>query len=55
MYNFQARNDLELSMNEGDVVRVIQEHDHDGNPDWWMVELYCKKGYVTATYIFKVQ
>ncbi|ELU16231.1 hypothetical protein CAPTEDRAFT_105924, partial [Capitella teleta] len=55
IYPFQARNDLELTIAEGDVVLLIQQHDQDGNPDWWMVDLHGKRGYVPATYIFKVQ
>jgi hypothetical protein len=55
VYSFQARNDLELTMNEGDIVRVIEEHDQDGNSEWWLVDHYGKRGYVPASYIFKVQ
>ena len=55
VYPFQARTDLEGSREEGNVVKVIQQHDLDSNLDWWLVEVYGKQGYVPAAYLYKIQ
>ena len=55
VYGFQARSDIEISMAEGQVVPVLQQHDLDGNPDWWLIEVDGNQGYVPANYLYKVQ
>ena len=55
VYGFQARSDIEISVAEGQVVPVLQQHDLDGNPDWWLIEVDGNQGYVPANYLYKVQ
>ena len=55
VYGFQARSDIEISMAEGQIVPVLQQHDLDGNPDWWLIEVDGNQGYVPANYLYKVQ
>ncbi|CAD5123839.1 DgyrCDS12145 [Dimorphilus gyrociliatus] len=54
VYDFQARNELEVTINSGDCVEVLQTTDSRGNSQWW----YVKKedgsaGYVPANYLYK--
>ncbi len=42
-------------MAEGQVVKVIQPHDLDGNTDWWLIEVDGNQGYVPANYLYKYQ
>ena len=54
IYSFSSRNELELSIEEGQLYRVLQTHDLDQNPDWWLVlNTGGKQGYVPANYIYK--
>jgi len=46
---------MELSMAEGEVVKVLKEHDLDKNPDWWLVENFDgQTGYVPANYLIPI-
>ena len=55
-YSFQASNNLELSVAEGERVRVVCCHDVEGNAEWWLVKTVdgSKQGYVPANYLAKV-
>lgn len=40
-----------IDMNEGDIYQVLEEHDKQGNGEWWLVESNNKIGYVPKSYI----
>ncbi|XP_065653962.1 dynamin-binding protein-like isoform X2 [Hydra vulgaris] len=50
-YNFQAINPGELTVNEGQTVRVLRKHDSKGNNEWWLVEYDGKQGFVPQDYL----
>ena len=49
-YNFEAINPGELTVCEGQVVRLIRKHDSKGNNEWWFVEYNGKQGFVPQDY-----
>lgn len=52
-YDFDGDEDGELSVPEGQFVRVRQQHDDEGNTDWWLCELEEKTGYIPSSYLTK--
>ena len=50
-YDFEALNKGELSVLEGQIVKIIRKHDSKGNPEWWLVEHEGKQGYVPNNYL----
>ena len=52
-FAFIARGGQELSLAEGEVVKVIHQCDLEGNPEWWLVEnSEGSKGYAPANYLY---
>lgn len=51
LYNFDAQDRAELSVEAGQVVTLICPHDRIGCREWWLVCRGQKKGYVPATYL----
>jgi len=55
-FHFSARSTLELSVREGEVVDLVEQHDMDGNVEWWlMANAEGKQGYVPANYMSKIE
>ena len=50
-YDFEALNKGELSVLEGQIVKIIRKHDSKGNPEWWLVEHEGMQGYVPNNYL----
>ncbi len=50
-YAFIAEAPTELSVNKGDVVRVLQYHDAFGHSEWWKVEHNGKIGFVPSSFL----
>jgi hypothetical protein len=45
-----------LSIKTGQIVLVLQQHDVQGNPEWWLVEdRFSGKGYVPGNYLRKYE
>ena len=55
VYPFAARSAVEVSLEAGEVVRIIQFKDLDGNSEWWLVEAKAGQGYAPANYLYKQQ
>lgn len=56
VYPYNASTEIELTVSSGEVVRVVDKHDLDGNTEWWLVESCAsQKGYVPASYLYKIQ
>ncbi|KAK2710348.1 dynamin-binding protein-like [Artemia franciscana] len=54
LYNFQARNETELTVFAGESVQIINFCDLSGNNDWYMaVNSEGKKGYIPSSYLKK--
>ena len=53
-YDFEALNQGELSVAEGQLVKIIRKHDSKGNTEWWLVEHDGKQGYVPNNYLLFV-
>ena len=51
MYDFTARTDVELTLRQGQMVKVRKMHDLDGNNEWWLVDANGKEGYAPANYL----
>jgi hypothetical protein len=52
LYTFIGRDSSEVSVNEGDIVQVLQQADLDGNAEWWLIARSDgKRGYVPANYL----
>ncbi|KAM8793923.1 proto-oncogene vav [Eudromia elegans] len=47
-YDFCARDRTELTLKEGDVVRVLSKK---GHPGWWKGEIYGRVGWFPANYV----
>ncbi|NWI60617.1 VAV protein, partial [Calyptomena viridis] len=47
-YDFSARDRTELSLREGDVIRVLSKK---GPPGWWKGEIYGRVGWFPANYV----
>ncbi|XP_056366447.1 proto-oncogene vav [Oenanthe melanoleuca] len=47
-YDFSARDRTELSLREGDIVRVLSKR---GQPGWWRGEIYGRVGWFPANYV----
>ncbi|XP_062866765.1 proto-oncogene vav-like isoform X1 [Trichomycterus rosablanca] len=47
-YNFSARDRTELSLTEGDTVKIISKKAHNG---WWKGEIYGRVGLFPANYV----
>ena len=55
-FQFLARSTLELTVREGELVELVEEHDMDGNSEWWLVaNADGKQGYVPANYMSKIE
>ena len=54
-YAFEASSAAELSLDEGQLVLVIQKQDLTGNDEWWLVECNGLKGYVPSSYLTPVE
>jgi len=50
-FAFEASSAAELSLDEGQLVVVIQKQDLTGNDEWWLVECDGRKGYVPSSYL----
>ncbi|XP_031562660.1 dynamin-binding protein-like [Actinia tenebrosa] len=50
-FEFEATSSAELSLDVGQIVSVLQQHDLEGNSEWWLVETEGKKGYVAANFL----
>ena len=55
VYAFSSSSELEVDLAEGQTVKVIQQHDLDGNSEWWLVESEKRQGYVPANYLYKIK
>lgn len=53
-YDFEGLNKGELTLNEGQIVKVLIKHDQKGNPEWWYVECEGHQGYVPKNYLLFV-
>ncbi|XP_025059730.1 proto-oncogene vav isoform X2 [Alligator sinensis] len=47
-YDFCARDRTELTLQEGDVIRILSKK---GNPGWWKGEIYGRVGWFPANYV----
>ncbi|XP_077460844.1 proto-oncogene vav [Stigmatopora argus] len=47
-YDFSARDRSELSLREGDTIRILSRKGHSG---WWKGEVYGKVGFFPANYV----
>ncbi|XP_061687100.1 proto-oncogene vav-like [Syngnathoides biaculeatus] len=47
-YNFSARDRSEVSLREGDTIRILSRKGHSG---WWKGEVYGKVGFFPANYV----
>ncbi|KAI4833342.1 hypothetical protein KUCAC02_016250 [Chaenocephalus aceratus] len=47
-YNFSPRDRSELSLREGDTIKIISKKGHSG---WWKGEVYGRVGYFPANYV----
>lgn len=50
-FEFEGTSPAEVSLDEGQVVTVIEFQDIQGNDEWWLVEAGGKKGYVAANFL----
>jgi hypothetical protein len=51
-YDFEGTGMHTLSVKTGQVVLVLQQHDVQGNSEWWLVEdRVGGKGYVPGNYL----
>nr|CAD7588240.1 unnamed protein product [Timema genevievae] len=54
LYNFVGNGEYMLTVQAGQVVKVLHKEDFEGNPEWWLVENHIgSKGYVPANYLSK--
>jgi len=52
IFSFDANSEVELSVQEGEWVWLIEAHDLTGNNEWWLVKNEGgAKGYVPANYL----
>jgi len=52
IFSFEASCEVELSVQEGEWVWLIEAHDLTGNNEWWLVKNEGgAKGYVPANYL----
>ncbi|XP_078366924.1 dynamin-binding protein-like isoform X2 [Oculina patagonica] len=54
-FAFEASSAAELSLDEGQLVIVLQRQDLTGNDEWWLVEVNGQKGYVPSSYLTAVE
>ncbi|NWX94489.1 VAV protein, partial [Nothoprocta pentlandii] len=47
-YDFCARDRTELTLKEGDVIRILSKK---GHPGWWKGEIYGRVGWFPANYV----
>uniref|UniRef100_A0A6J0TG86 Proto-oncogene vav isoform X1 n=1 Tax=Pogona vitticeps TaxID=103695 RepID=A0A6J0TG86_9SAUR len=47
-YNFCARDRTELSLTEGDIIKILNKK---GQPGWWKGEIYGRVGWFPANYV----
>ncbi|XP_007432565.1 proto-oncogene vav [Python bivittatus] len=47
-YNFCARDRTELSLTEGDIIKILNKK---GQPGWWKGEIYGRIGWFPANYV----
>jgi hypothetical protein len=51
-YDFNGTGTNMLSVKNGQIVLVLQQHDVQRNPEWWLVEDRSGgKGYVPSNYL----
>lgn len=51
MYPFVARNSHEVSLQAGQPVTVLEAPDKKGNPEWSLVEVDGRRGYVPSSFL----
>ncbi|XP_068082525.1 dynamin-binding protein isoform X2 [Anabrus simplex] len=52
LYNFEGNGTQTLTMKNGQVVRVLQQHDLQNNSEWWFVEdRFGRQGYVPGNFL----
>lgn len=47
-YDFSARDRSELSLQEGDTIKILSKKGHTG---WWKGEVYGRVGFFPANYV----
>nr|XP_056711538.1 proto-oncogene vav isoform X1 [Euleptes europaea] len=47
-YNYSARDRTELSLKEGDIIKILNKK---GHPGWWRGEIYGRVGWFPANYV----
>ncbi|XP_046896096.1 rho guanine nucleotide exchange factor 37 isoform X1 [Hypomesus transpacificus] len=50
-YDFTARTNHEVSLAAGEPIRVLEQQDKRGNPEWSLVEARGKRGYVPSNFL----
>ncbi|KAJ8254983.1 hypothetical protein GJAV_G00199600 [Gymnothorax javanicus] len=50
-YDFRARSSHEVTLQAGELVRVLEPHDKRGNPEWSLVEAHGQRGYAPSNYL----
>ena len=51
-FDFKSTGTNMLDVKTGQIVKVLQQHDDRGNPEWWFVEdRFGGKGYVPGNYL----
>ncbi|CAH2277237.1 rho guanine nucleotide exchange factor 37 isoform X2 [Pelobates cultripes] len=55
LYAFNARSSYEVSLKQGEPVVILEPHDKKGSPEWSLVEVGGRKGYVPSNHLGKVQ
>jgi len=53
VYGFEARSPIEITLQEGELIKVLQQYDLDGNTEWWLVEVNGRQGYAPSNYLYK--
>ncbi|KAM9313204.1 rho guanine nucleotide exchange factor 37 [Gastrophryne carolinensis] len=53
-YPFAARSQFEVSIMAGEPVSVLEPHDKEGRPEWSLVEVNGRRGYVPSSYLIRV-
>jgi hypothetical protein len=60
MYNFEAIDESTLTVEEGEILKILQRHDDNMNEEWWLLEKQTEdlllispkpRGYVPSNYV----
>ena len=55
-YDFERTGMNMLSIKTGQIVLVLQQHDVQGNPEWWLVkDRFGGEGYVPGNYLTRYE